>query len=444
VRLGGPKAQRPVIRADGSTVDHYELLEFLGEGAQAEVHRAKDLFDGSEVVIKFPRAHVLHHPVLVARWRREAAITSGLYHQRIVCRRDSGELHSEPYIVLEYVDCGTLRGFIGDPTDPLPIAQALAWGRQLAEALVFLHGRGVVHQDLKPDNILVNTDLSLKLGDFGAAIAARPAAGRRSNHSLALPIPPEGTAGYLSPEQITGIPSDERSDIYSWGIVMYELLTGQLPFGPLPNGPLPNGPLPNGPLPNGPLPNGPVAGPSPTHSGGTYGGTTAVGTPRSLGGPNAPMQDRPPRDSGRVFGGIAAKISPRNLDGRVAPDLERRPADCSGVAPDPLAAMEAHLRDAPTTIRTLRPDVPPAVEGVVMTAMRRHPGHRYQTAAGLLADLERLDSLDPTSFDLSPEEPITTPVGGAELSALLHLIVLTALGFLGLASVAVAFTAILH
>jgi hypothetical protein len=111
---------------------------------------------------------------------------------------------------------------------------------------------------------------------------------------------------------------------------------------------------------------------------------------------------------------------------------------------DPLAAMTAHLEDAPIAIRTLRPEVSAALEGVVMTAMRRHPDHRYQTAAKLLADLEGVDGLDPTSFDLSPEDPITSPVGGAELSALLHIVLLAALGFLGVASAAVAFTAVLH
>lgn len=357
-------------RPDGTRVDHYELLSYLGDGAQAEVHRAKDLRDGSEVVIKFPRSHNLDHPVLAARWRREAALTEGLHHPRIVCRHDDGERHSEPYLVAEYACHGNLRGFMGTPVDPLPVAQALTWGRQLAEALAFLHSQGIVHQDVKPENILVTSDLSIKLGDFGAAIAVGPMRRPRLGGShprphqprrrlLSLPVPPEGTAGYLSPEQIIGRPSDERSDIYSWGVVMYELLTGQVPFA----------------------------------------------------------------------------------------------------GADPLTAMTAHLQSRPLPVRDLRPDVAPAVEGVVMTAMRRHPGHRYADAATLLADLDRLDSpgpatsgpatsdpgsLGPRTFDLGAEEPITTPVGGAELTALLRVVVIVVVAFLTLATAAIALTAVLH
>lgn len=332
-------------RRPGTRVDHYELLDHLGDGGQAEVHWAKDVRDGSEVVIKFPLAHTLDHPVLAARWRREAALTEGLYYARIVCRLDAGERHSEPFIVLEYASGGSLRGWLSAPGDPLPIGQAVIWGRQLAEALVYLHGHGIVHRDLKPDNVLVTSDLAIKLGDFGAAVSLRShLPGQPRHHLLSLPQPPEGTAGYLSPEQITGQHSDERSDIYSWGIVMYELLTGQLPFP----------------------------------------------------------------------------------------------------GPDPWASMEAHLRDRPPPVREVRPDVPQALAAVVMMAMRRHPAHRYARAEDLVADLNRLDSLGPTSFDLGPEEPITTPVGGAELKALLRLILVAMAGFVAFVTVAIVLTTLLR
>ncbi len=334
-------------------MDHYELLNHLGDGSQAEVYHAKDLRDGAEVVIKFPLARNLDHPVLAARWRREVAITEGLHHRRIVCRCDGGERHSEPYVVLEYAGSGTLRSWVSTPDDPLPIGQAVAWGCQLAEALVFLHGEGILHHDLKPENILVASDLTIKLGDFGSAIAARN--GKR--HLLSLPVPPEGTAWYLSPEQITGKSSDERSDIYSWGIVLYELLAGQVPF----------------------------------------------------------------------TGG------------------------------DPSAAMTAHLREHPVPLRDLRPDVAPALELVVMTAMRRHPDHRYAHARDLLADLDRLGPFAPaitdptdggltaggTTFD-TPEDPITAPVGGAEWAALVRLAVVVMVGFLALCTLAVVLTIVLR
>jgi len=319
------------------------LLGHLGDGGQAEVHRAKDLRDGSEVVIKFPLARTLDNQLLASRWRREVALTEGLHDPRIVCRGDAGERHREPFIVLEYASGGSLRGWVSHPGDPLAIGQAVDWGRQLAEALAFLHRKGIVHRDLKPDNVLVTSDMNIKLGDFGAAVSLH-SPGRRRHPILSLPQPPEGTAGYLSPEQITGQPSDQRSDIYSWGIVMYELLTGQLPFP----------------------------------------------------------------------------------------------------GPDPWASMEAHLRDPPVAVRTVRPDVPPALEAVVMTAMRRHPEHRYAGAGALLADLDRLDSLDPATFDLAAEVPITTPVGGAEFKALLRLILVAMVGFITVAALAILLTAVLH
>jgi eukaryotic-like serine/threonine-protein kinase len=120
--------KRPV----GTRVDHYELLGHLGNGGQAEVHWAKDLRDGSEVVIKFPLTHTLDNQLLASRWRREVALTEGLHDPRIVCRRDTGERHSEPFIVLEYASGGSLRGWVSHPGDPLAIDQAVIWGRQLA------------------------------------------------------------------------------------------------------------------------------------------------------------------------------------------------------------------------------------------------------------------------------------------------------------------------
>lgn len=328
------------MRTSGTRVDFYELLDHLGDGSHAEVHRAKDLRDGSEVVIKFPLAKSLDHPVLAARWRREAAITKGLRHRGIVCRLDDGQRHCEPYVVLEYAEGGDLRGWVSSADNPLPIRQALVWGRQLAEALAFLHDSAVIHRDLKPENILVTGELAIKLGDFGTAIPAE----HNQRSFFAMPVVPEGTAEYLSPEQIIGAPSDQRSDIYGWGVVMYELLTGQVPFR---------------------------------------------GT-------------------------------------------------------DALAAMTAHLQQQLVPVRTLRPDVSPALEAVVMTAMRRHPEHRYPDARALLADLDRLDTLDPKTFDLGPEDAVTTPVGGHETAAVFRLAVVTLAAFLSLVTVAITFSAVLH
>jgi serine/threonine protein kinase len=214
-----------MTRSAGSRIDHYELLEHLADGAQAEVHRAKDLATGQDVVLKFPHPRTLDHPVLAGRWRREMALTERLSHPNVQCRLDAGERHREPYFVLEYACGGSLRSWVGP--EPLPISQVVAWGRQLAEALAFLHQRGIVHRDVKPENLLIDDELDLKLADFGASV---PMARPRLTW-LRLPAVIEGTPEYVSPEQVAGDHGDARSDVYSWGIVMYELLTGRVPFG---------------------------------------------------------------------------------------------------------------------------------------------------------------------------------------------------------------------
>src|ERR1035437_1703170 len=132
-------------RPTGAIVDHYELLEHLADGAQAEVHRAKDLLSGREVVIKFPHANVLANPVLAARWRRQAALTKALDHRSLQRRLDVDDRHGEPYLVLEYAAGGSLQGWISGDC-PMPIEQVVEWGRQLAQALVYLHHLGILHR----------------------------------------------------------------------------------------------------------------------------------------------------------------------------------------------------------------------------------------------------------------------------------------------------------
>jgi serine/threonine-protein kinase len=213
-----------VARPTGLRVDHYELIEHLADGAEAEVHRARDLRTGLDVVVKFPHRRTLDHPELAARWRRELSITERLADPHLQCRLDTAERHSEPYAVLEYAERGSLDHLLLND-GPLPVEQVVIWGRQLAGALAYLHSRGVIHRDLKPANLLLTGDCDLKLADFGAATVVR-----RRRWLPTFPTPPEGTPEYLSPEQVTGEVGDARSDIYGWGIVMYEMLTGRVPF----------------------------------------------------------------------------------------------------------------------------------------------------------------------------------------------------------------------
>jgi serine/threonine-protein kinase len=211
--------------APGQELDHYKLVDVLGAGAYAETYKAVDSRDGRTVVLKIPNPNLFADPTNYNRYRREAEVARRLDHPSVQQAVDAGESRSEPYLVLEYVDGTSLRKRVRDAGTPLPIEQVVAWGRQLADALAYLHGVGVVHRDLKPENILVTPDDHLVIADFGtAALAgARRLTWRHLSESL-------GTPDYMSPEQVQGSRGDARSDIYAWGVIMYELLTGRVPF----------------------------------------------------------------------------------------------------------------------------------------------------------------------------------------------------------------------
>jgi serine/threonine-protein kinase len=288
----------------GTRVDRYEIVKELGEGAYAETYLARDTTTDELVVLKAPNPTLFADPGLFQRYRRESEIARTMDHPGVQRAVDGGHHRTEPYLVLEYVDGQNMRSRLHEFAPQgrrVPIPLALDWGRQLATTLAYLHGHGVVHRDLKPENILVTPDNALKVADFGTALldGAKRLTWKHLSESL-------GTPDYMSPEQIQGGRGDDRSDIYAWGVLMYELLTGRVPFR----------------------------------------------------GDNW------------------------------------------------IATMAGHLTKDPEKIRRQRPDVPPTLEAVVLKAMRRYPDHRYQSAAALLDDLDRLDTLDLSTFDMSPEEPM--------------------------------------
>jgi beta-lactam-binding protein with PASTA domain/predicted Ser/Thr protein kinase len=208
--------------------DRYELGEILGFGGMSEVHLARDLRLHRDVAVKVLRADLARDPSFYLRFRREAQNAAALNHPAIVAVYDTGEAATPagplPYIVMEYVDGVTLRDIVH--TDgPMPARRALEVIADACQALNFSHQHGIVHRDVKPANIMISKTGSVKVMDFGIARAI--ADGGNSVTATAAVI---GTAQYLSPEQARGEQVDARSDVYSLGCVLYEVLTGQPPF----------------------------------------------------------------------------------------------------------------------------------------------------------------------------------------------------------------------
>jgi len=323
----------------GDRVDHYEILELLGAGAFAETYRATDTATGETVVLKLPDPGLFADPALFNRYRREAQVARELDHPGVQRSVDTGESRTEPYLALEYVEGTSLRQSLLPWPRGAPVELAVDWGRQLADALAYLHDHGVVHRDLKPENVLVALDGRLKISDFGTARldGARRLTFKHLSESL-------GTPDYMSPEQVQGGRGDARSDIYAWGVVMYEILTGRTPFG----------------------------------------------------GDNA------------------------------------------------MAVMAGHLRESPRPPSALRPDVPPALEAVVLHAMRRSPENRYRAAAEIVTDLDHLDTLDPRRYDLGPEPPVGGIAAASSARRVWAYAALVAVIFLGVVAVILALSVLVH
>jgi len=217
----------------GDTLDHYRLDAMVARSGMSTLFKATDLKDGKLVAIKVPHAEMEADPVLVERFNREAEIGQQLDHPGIVKTYD-GEQRSRNYMVIEWVEGRLLRSILNQEclsqACRLPIDRAVNLTLAICDALDYMHKRGVVHRDLKPENIMVDAQDRIKLIDFG--IAMKEDARRLT---FAGPNPLLGTPDYISPEQVKGQRGDQRSDIYSLGVMLYEMLTGQPPFsGPNP------------------------------------------------------------------------------------------------------------------------------------------------------------------------------------------------------------------
>src|ERR687884_1868777 len=199
----------------------YKILRKLGAGGMADVYLAEDQELGRRVAIKMLNDRHANDEQFVERFRREAKNAAGLSHQNIVQIYDRGEAEGTYYISMEYLDGRSLKELIL-ARGPAPVRVAIDYARQILAALRVAHGKGLVHRDIKPHNVLVDSEGRVKVTDFGIA---RAGPSQMTEEGSII-----GTAQYLSPEQAQGAPVTPASDLYSVGIVLYELLTGAVPF----------------------------------------------------------------------------------------------------------------------------------------------------------------------------------------------------------------------
>jgi eukaryotic-like serine/threonine-protein kinase len=203
--------------------DRYDVVRPLGSGGMGEVYLARDRVLGRDVALKVLRKQYAGDDEFAERFKREAMSAASLSHPNIIQVYDRGETEEgASYIAMEYVPGGTLKERILRE-GPLEAADAAGIGAQVAEALGAAHDRGMVHRDIKPQNVLLAARGGAKVADFGIARAGSSATISRTGSVM-------GTAGYMSPEQALGKPATPKSDLYSLGVVLYEALTGELPY----------------------------------------------------------------------------------------------------------------------------------------------------------------------------------------------------------------------
>lgn len=215
----------------GQLVGHYRVLEKIGAGGMGEVFRARDERLGRDVALKLIRPASGNNPDHLRRFEQEARAAAALNHPNILAIYDVGLEGSAPYIVSELLEGKTLRQRLTE--GPVPVHEALAYALQIAQALTAAHERHIVHRDLKPENLFLTQDGRVKILDFGVAKLQEPLEGDRSVESMTTVTKHGaviGTVAYMAPEQLRGKAVDHRSDIFSFGAILYEMLTGRRAF----------------------------------------------------------------------------------------------------------------------------------------------------------------------------------------------------------------------
>lgn len=214
----------PTMLQIGDQFDRYQIQAHMAQGGMSDIYRAFDLVNRREVVIKVPDQSILGDPAQYERFQRELEVMDTLDHPAILKGLGSGKFNRIPFLVTEFVEGKPLRALI-ESSAPLPVEQALDLIRKIAEGMSYCHKNDVIHRDLKPENIFVTDINQPVIMDFGLALTKGAHRVTYSNLSATM-----GTPDYMSPEQIDGKRGDQRTDIYSLGIILFELLTGRPPF----------------------------------------------------------------------------------------------------------------------------------------------------------------------------------------------------------------------
>src|SRR5258708_17633775 len=205
----------------GARLGPYEIVAAIGAGGMGEVYRARDTKLDREVAVKVLPVQLAENATALARFEREAKAVAALSHPNILSIFDFGTVDGTAYAVMELLEGTTLREKLAAP---IPPRKAIDYAVQMARGLAAAHGKGIVHRDLKPENVFVTADGRVKILDFGLAkMEVGDDSAERTLAGLTEPGTVLGTAPYMSPEQVRGLPLDARSDLFSLGVMLYEM-----------------------------------------------------------------------------------------------------------------------------------------------------------------------------------------------------------------------------